>query len=150
MSHSIANVCSPSGAGNVLRAVSRFFRTAIHGDFRFRFDLPDGLLWKDIIIISRKIIHLCSRTYNATTTHPPADSRIHGGRARDRTVNVTLAGLPADEIASSPLSSMRGDDSDSDYYSSDDDEPLRNILICSKTSLAGSMAVTAATSNTFK
>ena len=49
----------------------------------------------------------------------------------------TLAGLPADESVSSPLSSMRGADSDSDYYSSDDDEPLRSILIRSKTSLAG-------------
>ena len=61
---------------------------------------------------------------------------------------LTLAGLPADESVSSPLSSMRGDDSDSDYYSSDDDEPLRSILIRSKTSLAGSMADSAATSET--
>ena len=45
-------------------------------------------------------------------------------------------------------SSMRGVDSDSDYYSSDDDEPLRNILIRSKTSLAGSMADSAVTSET--
>ena len=43
---------------------------------------------------------------------------------------------------------MRGVDSDSDYYSSDDDEPLRNILIRSKTSLAGSMADSAVTSET--
>ena len=60
----------------------------------------------------------------------------------------TLAGLPADVGVSSPLSSMRGADSDSDFYSSDDDEPLCNILIRSKTSLAGSMADSAATSET--
>ena len=52
----------------------------------------------------------------------------------------TLAGLSAEGSASSPLlSSSRESDSDSDFYSSDDDEPLRP-LIRSKPSLARSMA----------
>ena len=38
----------------------------------------------------------------------------------------TLADLPADENVSSPLSSMRGVDSDSDCYSSDDDDPAQH------------------------
>ena len=51
----------------------------------------------------------------------------------------TLAGLSAEGNASSPLLSSRESDSDSDVYSSDDDEPLRS-LIRSKPSLARSMA----------
>ena len=58
----------------------------------------------------------------------------------------TLAGLSAEETDSSSLLSSRESDSDSDVYSSDDDEPLRS-LIRSKPSLAGSMA-SAATSET--
>ena len=56
----------------------------------------------------------------------------------------TLAVLSAEETDSSPLSSSRGDMSDSD--SSDDDVPLRT-LIHSRHSLAGSTA-SAATSET--
>ena len=58
----------------------------------------------------------------------------------------TLADLLAGENASSPLSPSRDSDSDSDFYSSDDDEYLRP-LIRSKPDLAGSMA-SAATSET--
>ena len=53
----------------------------------------------------------------------------------------TLAGLSAEEASSSnPLSSC-GSDSDSDFYSSDDDEDLHTLIQRSETSLARSMAV---------
>ena len=58
----------------------------------------------------------------------------------------TLAGLSAGGDASSPLLPSRESDSDSDFYSSDDDQPLRT-LIRSKPSLARSMA-SAATDET--